>query len=202
MVAKVSPMKSIRNDTKSAQSMRPIKDVNKLSPEKTVSQCAICLENITSDSRTLCCGHTFHGECVIDIRNSQWNKKCCKCPLCRAPMFPNDTISETSAEYRQKAIPKARKIVKEELKAKLPWFIPFFFTRAQEENLITACIFYQRHYSRIDISKPNDLEDLELSKSELCLLYKLSDSRLIDEFGIEKNELKTWIDSGMLVRRK
>ena len=40
-----------------------------------IDPCPICLDEMTADVHTTCCGHKFHGKCL--------NSSITKCPICR-----------------------------------------------------------------------------------------------------------------------
>ena len=70
-----------------------IKDLYKKAKEKC--ECTICLEQIWyEDLETTPCGHTFHKQCIDQVKdsssyekkNGRWTNKYYDCPLCRTPI--------------------------------------------------------------------------------------------------------------------
>ena len=56
-----------------------------------IDECPICLDEMTTDVHTTCCGHKFHGKCL--------NSSITKCPLCRSKLnltvnTPSSTINK------------------------------------------------------------------------------------------------------------
>lgn len=171
----------------------------KVSPVVEVSsiECSICLDSIyPSAACTLECNHTFHWDCLTKIKFSQPNDKHCKCPLCRAPIF-KARFPEHTAEYRKMMIQSAYKFQgpKLSLGEKL-WGKSRMMIKAEEETIIINAISCQRQLNRIDPTRPNDLKEMELSKYELLLIFNNSSrEETMIHFGINKTDLKIWIDS-------
>merc|ERR1711974_569951 len=67
-----------------------------------VKSCAICLEAFADTSqmktRLLCCGHTFHSNCIDswDVKESRGT-----CPFCRQPMQPASSILSASVPLQR-----------------------------------------------------------------------------------------------------
>lgn len=56
--------------------------------------CSICQDNLSNGDKVyLTCGHSFHGQCIVDWL---WQQKVC--PLCRNSPY-SDSDSDTSSEY-------------------------------------------------------------------------------------------------------
>jgi hypothetical protein len=75
------------NET-SAHLMNFIKKLYKDAKEKV--ECPICLDIIETDRLdTLKCGHNFHEDCLDTLKQTNKDKKCCECPLCRKKFYNN-----------------------------------------------------------------------------------------------------------------
>ena len=62
----------------------------------TPAECCICLDKMCADSRTLSCGHVFHGKCI-----QTWLNKCqftMTCPMCRHVIKDSRTMKWLSQE--------------------------------------------------------------------------------------------------------
>ena len=77
--------------------------------------CAVCCESQEFTSQTiLCCGHSFHGGCLVELINAAMSSLrdkakilvastiSFKCPLCRSPF--QACVTDSAFEHRQWAI--------------------------------------------------------------------------------------------------
>lgn len=76
---------------------RPQKSTKK---SKEIEKCAVCFEEMGKpcECTKLPCGHTFHTNCISQLRDSSIDNKC---PLCRANLPPGTLEEEVYEEKRK-----------------------------------------------------------------------------------------------------
>ena len=75
---------------------------------KEIECCVMCLEDMNKpcECTKLPCGHSFHANCISNLRDSNTNNKC---PLCRADLPPG-TLEEEIYEEERKHYKHTKKV--------------------------------------------------------------------------------------------
>lgn len=95
-----------RCTTKEKSTKKPTKKSTK--KPKEIENCAMCFEKMEkpSECTKLPCGHTFHTNCISQLRESSIDNKC---PLCRIQLPPG-TLEEEVYEHQRKCYKHNEKV--------------------------------------------------------------------------------------------
>ena len=103
-----------RCTTKEKSTKKPTKKTTKKTTKKStkkpkeIENCAMCFEKMEkpSECTKLPCGHTFHTNCISQLRESSIDNKC---PLCRIQLPPG-TLEEEVYEHQRKCYKHNEKV--------------------------------------------------------------------------------------------
>ena len=74
-------------------------DINSIKDQYT---CLICQNIFKNPAKLKQCGHNFCGDCINNYSNSVADNR--QCPLCRAPFFLNDIVSDNNLRNKMNSI--------------------------------------------------------------------------------------------------